>query len=106
MDRLGSFLVGLVVGGVCLHVASNFYIVRDDNGTHMIPKLTAKLENPYYDVRDFQKSEWQQNRDLLLAVVNASRQKQNAADSRDLANLLGSNQTSQSEQLSPNSWER
>jgi hypothetical protein len=72
MDRLGSFLIGLVVGGVCLHVASNFYIVRSDNGTHLIPKLTAKLENPYHDVRNFGPDQWRMNQDLARSLQKAA----------------------------------
>jgi hypothetical protein len=72
MDRLGSFLIGLVIGGVGLHVASNFYIVRSDNGTHLIPKLTAKLENPYHDVRNYGPNQWKSNHDLARALQKAA----------------------------------
>jgi|688.fasta_scaffold01137_16 hypothetical protein len=73
MDRLGSFLAGLILGAVSLHVASNFYIVRSDNGTHLIPKLTTKLELPYHDIRNFNADSWKQNPQLAAAVQKAAR---------------------------------
>ena len=58
MNRLTVFLMGVVVGAVGLYVSENFYVVRSDESFHLVPKLAAKLENPFRDIRSYTPEDW------------------------------------------------
>jgi len=58
MNRLESFLIGLASGIATLYLVMHFTLVRGSDGFHFIPKLNAKLDVPYEDVRDFQAEHW------------------------------------------------
>ena len=62
MNRVSSFFAGILLGAVTMFVAMQFYIVRANDGFHLIPKLAAKLENPYVDIRKFTLNDWQNRR--------------------------------------------
>ena len=51
----------------------SYYIVRADDGTHLIPKATAQLGMPYVDIRGFDFADWNERRDLALAIVQAEK---------------------------------
>ncbi len=72
MNRISSFFAGMVVGAVLLFVAMQFYVVRANDGLHFIPKLAAKLENPYVDIRKFTLNDWQNRQPLAVAIMKAN----------------------------------
>ena len=74
MNRLSIFLLGVIVGAGSLYVGENYYIVRGKQAVHLVPKVAAKLEIPYRDVRNYSLSDWQNNPSLALAVVKAQKQ--------------------------------
>jgi len=45
--------------------------VRGSDGFHFIPKLNAKLDLPYEDVRDFQAEHWQRRPALTMSILRA-----------------------------------
>ncbi|XZE46151.1 hypothetical protein SH467x_001424 [Pirellulaceae bacterium SH467] len=73
MNRLGSFGSGVLVGIVALYAAMHYTILHAQDGIHLIPKITAKLENPYQDIRGFKLAHWQSKQSLALAVVRANK---------------------------------
>ena len=73
MNRVSSFFAGILLGAVTMFVAMQFYIVRANDGFHLIPKLAAKLENPYVDIRKFTLNDWQNRQPLAVAIMKANR---------------------------------
>jgi hypothetical protein len=72
MSRMSSFFMGIVVGAVGLFVVMQFYVVRAKDGLHLVPKLAAKLENPYVDIRNFSLTDWQNRQPLAVAILKAN----------------------------------
>ncbi len=74
MSRFSSFLLGVFCGAVGLIVTMNYYIVRSKDNVHLVPKVAAKLEIPYYDVRSFSIEDWQKHPSLAAAIVTSKNQ--------------------------------
>ena len=74
MNRISTFLLGVVAGAGGLHVSENYYVVRGKEQVHLIPKVAAKLEFPYRDIREFTPQDWQNNASLALAIVKADKE--------------------------------
>ena len=53
MNRVSSFASGLIVGVLGLYITMHFSLVRASDGYHFIPKIAAKMEVPYSDIRKF-----------------------------------------------------
>jgi hypothetical protein len=64
----------MVCGAVGLLIAMNYYIVRSKEGFHLVPKVAAKLEVPYYDIRSFTIEDWQRRPSLAAAIVTSKNQ--------------------------------
>ncbi len=73
MNRLTSFLLGVVVGAGGLAIAMNYHVVRASDGLHLVPKLAAKFEQPYVDIRSFTLQDWQQHQSLAMAIMKANK---------------------------------
>ncbi len=73
MSRLSTFLLGVVVGAAGLFVSENYYIVRAPDNFHLVPKVAAKLEFPYRDIRNYTVEDWKQNVSLGAAIVKAGK---------------------------------
>ena len=73
MSRLSSFFLGVVVGAGGLFIAMNFHVVRASDGVHLVPKLAAKFEQPYVDIRSFTLQDWQQRQALAMAIMKANK---------------------------------
>ena len=71
MNRVESFLIGLASGIAVLYIVMHFTLVRGSDGFHFIPKLNAKLDMPYEDVRDFQAEHWQRRPALTMSILRA-----------------------------------
>ncbi len=74
MSRLSSFLMGVVVGAVGLYISMNYYIVRTKENFHLVPKVAAKLEMPYFDVREYSLEDWKSHPSLGVAIVKSNNQ--------------------------------
>ena len=83
MTRISIFLLGVAVGAIGHFMVLNHYVVRADDGFHVIPKITAALENSYIDIRNFDIADWTEHRPLAAAIVRAEKVNliQNAAGS-------------------------
>lgn len=74
MNRITTFLLGIITGAVGLYVSENYYIVRSKDAVHLVPKVAAKLEFPYRDIRNYSVEDWQANPSVGLAIVSAKKQ--------------------------------
>jgi hypothetical protein len=74
MNRISSFLLGIVVGAVGIIVSENYYVVRSNDSFHLVPKIASKLEMPYRDIRGFTVQDWQNNQALALAIIKSQKQ--------------------------------
>lgn len=73
MARLGSFLGGLVVGGVAVFVGLKYHVVRASDGVHLVPKLQAHFDEAYVDIRKFGFDDWNKHRSLAVAMAQAEK---------------------------------
>lgn len=74
MNRLTTFFLGMIVGALGLYVSENFYVVRSKESVHLIPKVAAKLELPYRDIREYTVEDWRNNPSLALAIVKSKKE--------------------------------
>ena len=74
MSRLSTFLLGILVGAVGVVVSENYYIVRSKETFHLVPKVAARLEVPYRDIRQYTIEDWQNNQSLALAIIKSQKQ--------------------------------
>lgn len=70
-SRLSMFCLGFVIGGAAVYVSLHFHVVRADDGTHLVPKLRSTFGQSYVDVRNFGVEDWNEHRELALAVAQA-----------------------------------
>jgi hypothetical protein len=73
MERLTSFLLGVVVGAVLCFGSLKYHVVRANDGVHLVPKLSSSFGDTYVDIRKFGLSDWDQHRALAVAIVNAQK---------------------------------
>ena len=73
MNRVSSFVLGMIVGVVGLYITMHFSLVRASDGFHVIPKISAKTEVPYTDIRNFTLENWQRKQSLALAILKANK---------------------------------
>ena len=73
MRRFTWLFGGLILGAMGMFVSMKYYVVRADSGIHLIPKATAQLSMPYVDIRSFDIADWDNRRDLALAIVQADK---------------------------------
>ena len=74
MNRLSSFILGIVVGAAGIVVSENYYVVRSNESFHLVPKIAARLEIPYRDIRGYTVQDWQNNQPLALAIIKSQKQ--------------------------------
>jgi hypothetical protein len=74
MSRVWSFLLGVVVGAVLFHVASNYHVVRSNEGFAVIAKSPPRLAESFVDIRSFSASDWSGHPQLASALVQANKQ--------------------------------
>jgi hypothetical protein len=74
MPRPFSFLMGLAAGAMLCYGATNYHIVRAQDGFHVVEKVHAELANSYVDVRQFGASDWSNHPDLAAAIVKENKQ--------------------------------
>ena len=73
MNRVSSFAVGVAVGIAGLYITMHFTLVRAGDGFHLVPKIAAKVDMPYTDIRNFTLGNWQKNKALTLAILRANK---------------------------------
>ncbi len=74
MSRMGSFLMGFVVGGLAVYGSLNYHVLRTKDGFELVPKLSATFKESYLDVRQYTTSDWSQHKTVLSALVRAKKE--------------------------------
>lgn len=73
MGKLGSFIVGVAVGGVACYTGLKYHVVRAEDGFHFIPKLQAQFDEAYVDIRQFTITDWNEHRGLAVALTQSDK---------------------------------
>ena len=74
MSRLLSFLMGMVAGALLCYGATNYHLIRAQDGFHVVQKAQARLAEAYVDVRYFGVSDWTAHPHLVAAIVRENKQ--------------------------------
>jgi hypothetical protein len=74
MSRVWSFLLGVLVGALLLHLAMNYHVVRSKEGIHLVAKRPARLSESYVDIRGYSMVDWTAHPQLAGALVQANKQ--------------------------------
>ena len=74
MPRLFAFLMGVVVGALLCHGATNYHVIRAQDGFHVVQKVRAHLSEAYVDVRSFGVGDWSARPELVAAITQQSKQ--------------------------------
>ena len=73
MSQVSGFALGLLAGVIGLYITMHFSLVRAVDGYYVIPKIAAKIEVPYTDIRNFTLQNWQRRQSLALAILKANK---------------------------------
>ena len=73
MRRWGTFMFGVLVGGLLLYGVLNYHVIQARDGTHLIPKVNAQLASTYVDIREFTPRDWIDHPEILEALHRAKR---------------------------------
>lgn len=73
MSRLSTFFLGMLAGAATLYISENYYVVRSQESFHLVPKVAAKIEFPYRDIRAYTVEDWKKNVSLGTAIVKANK---------------------------------
>jgi hypothetical protein len=74
MSRFGTFLLGMVAGGLLYAAATNFHVLRGRDGFHLVAKQSPRLSETYVDVRQFTLADWTNHPQLAAALAKANKQ--------------------------------
>jgi len=74
MQRISSFLFGVIVGGALVFFGQRYHVVRTTAGFEFVPKLSSGFAETYVDVRAFQPGDWEKHKTLAAAIVQAKKQ--------------------------------
>lgn len=74
MPRIISFPMGLAVGAMLCYGATNYHVLRADDGFHLIHKQRARLAEAYVDVREFGVGDWTSHGELAAALAAENKQ--------------------------------
>jgi hypothetical protein len=74
MPRLFSFLLGVAAGAMLCYGATNYHLVRAQDGFHLVHKQRAQLAEAYVDVRAFGVGDWTNHAALAAALVAENKQ--------------------------------
>jgi hypothetical protein len=73
MKRFSTFALGVFFGAAGMFLSMNYHLVRSKEGFHLVPKLAAKFEQPYVDIRNFSLQDWQNHQALAVAIMKANK---------------------------------
>jgi hypothetical protein len=74
MNRLGAFLLGLLLGGILMFVGLRYHIVRASDSFHLIPRQGGKVDDLYVDIREFDLKAWNEHRSLAIDIIAAKKE--------------------------------
>jgi hypothetical protein len=71
MGRFGSFVLGIIVGGVLVFGSQRYHVVRSKEGVQLIPKISTTFADTYVDIREFGFSDWTKHKSLAAAIIQS-----------------------------------
>lgn len=74
MFRILSFPMGIAAGALLCYGATNYHLVRANDGFHLVQKRQAQLAEAYVDVRTFGVGDWTKHPALAAAIVAENKQ--------------------------------
>jgi hypothetical protein len=74
VKRANGFLTGVVVGAIGMYGAMTYHVVRAPDGWHFVPKFSPSLSQTYVDIREFEARDWNEHRNLAVALVKADKE--------------------------------
>ncbi len=75
MNRLGTFLLGLVLGIAATFIGLRYHVVRANDTIHLIPRQGgSQLDDLYVDIREFDLKAWNQHRSLAIDLIAAKKE--------------------------------
>jgi hypothetical protein len=74
MGRLGSLMLGMVIGAGLVFGALRYHTVRAADGFHFVPKADTTFAEAYVDIRQFGAADWDEHRSLALALIKANKE--------------------------------
>jgi hypothetical protein len=68
MRRVYGFVFGIGFGILACLGATNFHIVRAQDGFHLVQKQNARLGQAYVDTRQFNATDWAEHPELVASL--------------------------------------
>ncbi len=74
MNRLVTFVLGIATGVVLCFGATNYHIVRANDGFHLVHKQRSRMSEAFVDVRAFSVEDWSNRPELAAELVADNKQ--------------------------------
>jgi hypothetical protein len=74
MNRVVTFILGIATGVVLCFGATNYHIVRANDGFHLVHKQRSRMSETYVDVRSFGVEDWSNRTELAAELVADNKQ--------------------------------
>ena len=73
MRRIGTFLIGVIFGGLVVFTSLNYHVLKTDEGLYLIPKLESGFGQAYVDIRKFGVPDWTEHPALAEAIIKSDK---------------------------------
>jgi hypothetical protein len=74
LTRIVVFLSGMATGVVLCFGATNYHVVRAQDGFHLVHKQRARMAEADVDVRSFSVGDWTNHSELASELVSVNKQ--------------------------------
>lgn len=75
MNRLGAFLLGLVLGVAVTFLGLRYHVVRANDTIHLVARQGGgQLDDLYVDIREFDLKAWNEHRSLAIDLIAAKKE--------------------------------
>lgn len=75
MNRLGAFLLGLVLGIAATFLGLRYHVVRANDTIHLVARQGgSQLDDLYVDIREFDLKAWNEHRSLAIDLIAAKKE--------------------------------
>lgn len=75
MRRVYAFTIGIGCGILACLAATNFHVVRAQDGFHLVQKQDVRLGQAYVDTRQFSDADWAAHPELIASLRADNEQK-------------------------------